>query len=120
MLRTVMLIGAAMALILPGSTIMAQTALEQTEKQEMRQTGSQAGGEQDRVQDRTRTREMTQTRDDADQNRTRAGQNAEGPAPGDRLQDRDQDRLRDRDKDQLRDRDRLHDGTGSQNRRGGR
>jgi hypothetical protein len=135
MLRKLMTIGVALGLILPGSAILAQTALEQTEKQartekrEMLQTGAQAAGEQGRVQEQARTREEKQTRDhaaDAKQYQKQSGQNV--AASGDQIQDRDRDSMHDRDQDVLRDRDRdrdhdrdrTHDHAGNGSHAGGR
>jgi phage-related minor tail protein len=135
MLKKLMTIGVALGLILPGSGILAQTALEQAEKQvraekrEMLQKDSQAAGEQNRVQEQTRTREEKQARDhtgDAKQYQKQSGQDV--VASGEQLRDRDRDRKRDRDQDVLRDRerdrdhdrDRTHDSAGSSHARSGR
>lgn len=115
MLRKLLTIVAALGLILPGTSILAQTAHEQTEKREMLQKESPDAGEQ--VRQRTSTREETQIHDDNEQYQfqyryqRRSGQDAsEAAVSGDELQDRVRDR----------DRDRLHDGSGSQTRNRGR
>jgi hypothetical protein len=134
MRKTVLTIAVAMGLILPGSTILAQTAQqtekqEMTEKQKMLQKGSPAAGEQEQVQERIRTRVENQTRasgDGAEQYRHRAksGPEAEASVLGDQLKTRDRIRDKEKDADQLethdrlRDRDRIHEPAGSALRNG--
>jgi hypothetical protein len=121
MLRKMTAIGLALGMLLPGAAVLAETAKEQkeeqvrTEQQEMLQKGSPAAGEQER----TRTREYGE---DAKQYQKRSGQDAASTVPGDQLQDRDRTRDKDKDLDKTRDRDRgrLHDGGGTQHRKGGR
>ena len=119
MLRKMTAIGMALGLLLPASAILAQTAQEQkekqvrTENQEMVQTGSKAAGEQERIQEQTRTREEKQVRDqsgEAKKQSKKKGSSAK--TAGD--QTRDKDQVRDRD------RDRIHPGSGTQNRGGGK
>ncbi|NTW65247.1 MAG: hypothetical protein HGB21_02870 [Nitrospirae bacterium] len=119
MLRKMTAIGMALGLLLPASAILAQTAPQQkenrarTEKQEMVQTGSQAVGDQERIQDQTRTREEKQARDQSGEATKQTKKKGSSPkTAGD--QTRDKDQVRDRD------RDRIHPGSGTQNRGGGR
>ena len=125
MLRTMTAIGLTLGLLLPGSAALAQTAQEQkekqvrNEKQEMVQTGAQAAGDQERIQEQTRTREEKQLRDgtgDAKKQQKKKGSGA--VAAGDQIKDKDQ--IRDKDQIGDRDRDRIHPGSGTQNRGGGK
>ena len=115
MLRKMTTIGLALGLLLPGSAVLAETVREQKEKQvrtgtqEMVQTGAQAAGDQERIQEQTRTREEKQARDQTGGAKKEASSSKAS-----------RDRLRDLDKDQIRDRDRVHPGSGTQNRGGGR
>lgn len=131
MLRKMTAIGLTLGMLLPATVVLAEAAKEQkesrtrTEQQEALQKGSQAAGDQERIQEQTRTREEKQTREygeDAKQHQKRSGQDAASTVSGDQLQDRDRTRDRDKDLDKTRDRDRdrLHDGSGSQHRKGGR
>ena len=113
MFRKITAIGLALGLILPGYSVLAQTAQERTEKQEMVQKGSSAAGEQERIQERDRTRDEKQTRDHSGEAKMQKKKGSSAKAAGDQLHDRD------RDKDQTRDRDRAHQGSGMQTRSGG-
>jgi len=100
MFRKITAIGLALGLILPGYSVLAQTAQERTEKQE-------------RIQERDRTRDEKQTRDHSGEAKMQKKKGSSAKAAGDQLHDRD------RDKDQTRDRDRAHQGSGMQTRSGG-
>lgn len=133
MLKKMTAIGLALGLVLPGASVLAQTAQkraetqERTEKQELFQKGSPVAGEQ--VQERERTRTGTQTREqtgDTLQYQKRSSQAADhATVSNDQMQDRDRTRDKDKDLDQLhdrdRDRDRIHAPAGGGNSsKGGR
>ena len=119
MFRKISTIGLALGLLLPGSSVLAQSSQERTEqrvrteRQEMVQTGSPAAGEQVRSQERERTHQEKQTRDKTGKAGKQHKKKGSAPsAAGDR----------DKDKDQLRDHDRVreHQGSGTQSRSSGR